>query len=484
MKIVYRYILINFLKKFIPSFVIIYFILVLQSFWLYFDELAGKGLGLLTIFKFLLYISPFVVLNTIPLSILLGGIMSFGSMSEKSEFTAMKSMGISLKSMMKSLTAMILILAIGTFIFANTALPYGNYKFSNLRRNIKKKMPSVAISEGIFNDFKPAGINIHVKKKYGKNNNRLKDIIIHQKVNGIPDKVIIAKNGLFKSDPNNQLIQLILYDGAFYEDMTRQQKKASDRKKYPAMKTAFKEHIINIDVSSINKVDLDKTSISAAHHMLNVIDLKKEIDTLKRKTVKTKQSFSEELLRRNQIKKLNPQNIDIQKYTSINNILKDTSLYKTKDLRDLYSRAVQKAQNLKQFTKRKADYIKNQTHRTNKYIHSFSEKFTYPIMVIIMFLVGIPLGAIIKKGGFGISIVFGIVIFVTYYILSMLGKNASEEGAIPPYLGAWFAVVVLLPLGIYLTHKAHNDSEFAQISNLIDFIKHKLKSLQQKYNWK
>ncbi len=470
MKIVNRYILTNFLKKFIPSFIIIYFIFVLQTFWLYFDELAGKGLGVITIFKFLLYISPFVVLNAIPLSILLGGIMSFGSMAEKSEFTAMKSMGISLKSMMKAMAPMILILAVGAFIFANTALPYGNFKFSNLRRNIKKKMPSVAITEGIFNDFKMAGINIHVKKKYGENNNRLKDVIIHQKVNGIPDKVIIAKTGLFRSDPNNQLIQLILYDGAFYEDLTRQQKKVSERKKFPAMKTAFKEHTINIDISEMNKVNMDETSVSAAHHMLNVLDLKKEIDTLNQKRLKTKKAFTEEIMRRNLIKNTS-KTVSVNNYKDIYQVIKDTGLINQSVMKTIYSRAVQKAEILKQFTKRKTDNFYHQKIRTNKYIHALSEKFTYPVMVIIMFLVGIPLGAIIKKGGFGVSVVFGVVIFVTYYILSMLGKNAAEEGGIPPYLGAWLATFVLLPLGIYLSYKAHNDGEFVQISNLIEKVK-------------
>ncbi len=470
MKIIYKYILINFLKKFIPSFIIIYFIFVLQTFWLYFDELAGKGLGIGTIFKFLLYISPYVVLNAIPLAILLGGIMSFGSMGEKSEFTAMKSMGISLKSMMKALMPGILLLALGAFIFANTALPYGNFKFSNLRRNIKRKMPSVAITEGIFNDFTPAGINIHVQKKYGPNNNKLKEIIIHQKVNGIPDKVIIAKNGLFRSDPQNQLIQLILYNGAFYEDLTRQQKKASDRKKFPAMKTAFKKHVINIDLSSLNKVNMDETSISSAYHMLDVIDLKKEIDTLKKKNYRNKQVFTQELLRRNFITKKKPSpKLEVKK--DLSQILKDTLLMPTEKLASLYSRALHKAEGMKQFVKRKADYLKNQKIRTNKYIHTFSEKFTYPVMVIIMFLVGIPLGAIIKKGGFGISIVLGIIIFVTYYILSMLGKNAAEEGAIPPYLGAWFATAILLPLGLFLTYRAHKDAEFIKVNNLIDMIK-------------
>ncbi len=393
-------------------------------------------------------------------------------MSEKSEFTAMKSMGISLKEMMKSMGIFIVLMAIGSFIFANTALPYGNYKFSNLRRNIKKKMPSVAITEGIFNDFKPAGINIHVKKKYGENNNRLKDIIIHQKVNGVPDKVIIAKNGLFKSDPENQIIQLILYDGSFYEDLTRQQKKASDRKKNPASKSRFNEHIINIDISGLNNVDLDKTSITSAHHMLNVIDLQKEIDSLRIKNIKTKDQFSLEILRRNKINDIKKTDSleQPQKYTDVYQVLKDTNVVKNR-LISLYNRASQKADALKKLAQRKKDYLKNLQVKTNKYIHAYYEKFTYPIMVIIMFLVGIPLGAIIKKGGFGISVVFGIIVFVTYYILSMLGKNAAEEGAIPPYLGAWVAVAVLLPLGIYLSYKANNDGEFIFISNLIARIK-------------
>ena len=425
-------------------------------------------MGAVTIFKFLLYISPYVVLNAIPLAILLGGIMSFGGMAEKSEFTAMKSMGISLNNMMKSMSFIILFMAIGAFIFANTALPYGNYKFSNLRRNIKRKMPSVAITEGIFNDFKPAGINIHVKKKYGENNNKLEDIIIHQKVNGVPDKVIIAKRGLFRSDPENQLIQLVLYDGTFYEELERQQKKVSDRKKHPAMKSQFNEHVINIDVSSIDNVDLDKTSVSSARQMLNVIDLKREIDTLKTKRTNTVKSFSEEIIRRNLIKKTPPANYN--NYKDIYALINDTVFLNKKNLLALYNKATQKADAMLLLTQRKKDNFYSQKVRINKYVHTFFEKFTYPVMVIIMFLVGIPLGAIIKKGGFGISIVFGVVIFITYYILTMLGKNAAEEGAVPPYLGAWFAVILLLPLGMFLTYKANNDREFNWISNTYQYI--------------
>ena len=450
-----------------PSFLILYFIFVIQGFWLYFDELAGKGLEFSVIFKFLLYLSPSIVLNAIPLSILLGGIMSFGSLSERSEFTAMKSMGISLKQLMKAMSIPVVILAIATFIFANTALPYGNFKFGNLRRNIHKKMPSIAISEGIFNDFKSAGINIHVKKKLGPNKNELQEIIIHQKVNGIPDKVIIAKSGLFKSDTDNQLIQLILYNGAFYEDLTRQQKSSYDRLKYPAMKSAFKEHIINIDMSGMNKVDLNNTSISSAYHMLNIFDLNKQIDTIRNEIEVTHDNFSHEFLLRNMIKPIKSDSrASLDKYKDVYTLLKDSLIIKKDVYRNIINRAANKADVLMMFTKRKRDYLSKKAEKSNKYIHAYMEKFSYPISVIIMFLVGISLGTIIKKGGFGISVVFGIVIFVAYYILSMLGKNAAEEGAMSPYLGAWLSTAVLLPLGIYLTYKANNDGEFIWISNI------------------
>jgi lipopolysaccharide export system permease protein len=439
---------------------------------LYFDELAGKGLDLVTIFKFLLYFSPSVMLNVVPLSILLGGIMSYGSLSEQSEFTAMKSMGISLVQSMKAIALPIILLAVGTFIFANTALPYGNYKFSNLRRNIKKKMPSIAISEGVFNDFKMAGINIYVKKKYGENKNKLEEVLIHQKVNGIPDKVITAKSGIFKSDTDNQLIQLVLYDGYFYEDLTRQQKNVEDKKRSPAMMSKFKEHVINIDISDLNKVNLDDNSVKNAYHMLNVVDLQKEIDTINKKTKHNFTAFSDEFLKRNVIKKINQDSVvSVKNFKDVYAVLADSTLIKNAEFHGLLSRAVNKADALMMFSKRKEEYFYRQNINYNKYIYAINSKYSFPLSVIVMFLVGVPLGTIIKKGGFGISVVFGIVIFITYYILTMIGKNAAEEGAIPAFSGAWLSTAVLLPLGLFLAYKANNDGEFTWFSNSVAFIK-------------
>ena len=471
MTIIDRYILTGFLKKFIPAFLIIFFIFVIQTFWLYFDELAGKGLGGWVIFKFFLYFSPLIILNVIPLATLLAGIMTYGSLSEKSEFTAMKSMGISLIKSLKYTLIFIILIAIGSFIFANTVVPYGNYKFSNLRRKIGLKKPSVAIKQGVFNDMQ--NFNIYVREKYGKEKNKLKEVVIHQKVNGIPEKTIVAKEGIFRSDSINQLVQLELQNGYFYEEMSRQEKNSKRRKESPAMKTHFKKHIINIDVSSLNNVDFNKTS-GSGNPKLNFIEIKRKIDTLDRKLQTTKKSITKEILLRNSIKNYPKIVKNFKNFTTLKELLQDTSVVSKADLNEIYSRASNKAETMKMFAERKISQLERQHHKKNRYVLAFFDKFSFPVSILIMFFVGIPLGAIIKKGGYSYSIVVGIVIFLIYYMLNMFGKNSGEEGKIPAALAPWLSTLVLLPLGIYLTVKANKDGEFKAINNLILWIKENL----------
>ena len=466
MTLIDRYILTSFLKKFIPAFLIIFFIFVIQTFWLYFDELAGKGLGGWVIFKFFLYFSPMIILNVIPLATLLAGIMTYGSLSEKSEFTAMKSMGISLIKSMKYTLIFIVFIAIAAFVFANTVVPYGNYKFSNLRRKIGLKKPSVAIKQGVFTDMQ--NFNIYVREKYGKEKNKLKEIVIHQKVNGIPQKTIIAKNGIFRSDSINQLIQLELKNGYFYEELSREEKNSKRRKESPAMKTKFDKHIINIDISSFNNVDFNKTS-GSGNPKLNFLEINRKLDTIKKNITQTKKSVAKEILMRNSIKKYT--GFKKSDYENLSRFLKDTSLFTSTDLVEIYSRAANKAETMKMFAKRKVSQLNSQSHQQNKYTLAFFEKFSFPISIIIMFFVGIPLGAIIKKGGYSYSIVVGIIIFLIYYMLNMFGKNSGEEGKIPAALAPWLSTLVLLPLGIYLTVKANKDGEFKAIRNVISWIK-------------
>ncbi len=436
---------------------------------MYFDELAGKGLGGWIIFKFFLYFSPNIILNVVPLATLLAGIMTYGNLSEKSEFTAIKSMGISLISSMKKTLIFVLILSVLSFAFANTIVPYGNYKFSELRRKIKDKKPSIAIKQGVFTNMQ--NFNIYVREKYGKDKNKLKEVLIHQKVNNIPDKTIIAKSGIIQSDEKNKLVQLILYDGVFYEDLTRQQKNANDRKKNPAMKTKFNKHIINIDISGLDNVDFNKKS-KEKNMKLNFMDISREIDSIEKKINKNSKNLSNEIIIRNTIKNYKSEKKSIRKkYKDFHELLRDTSLFNIKKMSELYTNATLKADAMLMFTKRKIDYSKNKKNRKNEYILAFYEKFAFPISIIIMFFVGVPLGAIIRKGGYSASFVAGIVIFLIYYMMNMFGKNAGEEGKIPAWTGAWLSAFVLAPLGIYLMYKANEDGEFTYISNAISYLK-------------
>lgn len=238
MKILDKYLLKTFLITFTTVFVILFFIFILQTVWLFIAELAGKDLDFVLILKFLMFSMPRIIPLVLPLSILLASIMTFGNLAENYEFAAMKSSGISLQRAMRTLTVSILLLSIFAFFFANNVIPYAEFKFINFRKNIAQVKPALAIAEGQFSDV---GLyNIKVNKKSGKNGNFLTGITIHKKSNvGDGSKIVIkAVNGELVSSEKSSILQLILNNGNYYEDIIP--KKYEDRQKMPFAKSAFK----------------------------------------------------------------------------------------------------------------------------------------------------------------------------------------------------------------------------------------------------
>ena len=268
MKIIDRYIITIFTKTFLTVFIILFLIFILQTVWLFIAELSGKGLDAELILKFLLYKMPSVVPLVIPLSVVLSSIMTFGSLAENYEFAAMKSAGISLNRALKIIGILMFFFSIGAFFFANNVLPFAEYKFVNLRKNIAQKKPAMAISEGQFSNVGP--YSIKVDKKSGTDGNTLTGITIHQKpLNGEGNKIVIkAVNGQLVGNENSNLLQLILKNGYYYEDIIP--KKYEDRPKLPFAKASFKTDIINIDLAKLNNVDLNDESVTNTDNMLNV----------------------------------------------------------------------------------------------------------------------------------------------------------------------------------------------------------------------
>ncbi|WP_394774717.1 LptF/LptG family permease [Flavobacterium sp.] len=454
MKILDKYLLKTFLITFTTVFVILFFIFILQTVWLFISELAGKDLDLLLIVKFLLFSMPRIIPLVLPLSVLLASIMTFGNLAENYEFAAMKSSGISLQRAMRALIVFICVLSLVAFWFANNVIPYAEYKFVNFRKNIAQAKPAMAIAEGQFNDV--GFYNIKVNKKSGENGNILTGVTIHEKPNNVGENktVIKAKDGKLISNEKSSILKLVLNDGYYYQDVTP--KKYEERAKLPFIKGKFKKQIINIDLSELNKVDEDKENVGSTNGMLNVNELRYTLDSLNKNLDNEIISFSENINQRVGIRKT-PISIksDIKKKQLPDNIL---SLYTNKQKSDILKMASSNVtSNIYSIETTQKD-LKDKQREINKHLTALYEKFVIAFACFLMFFIGAPLGAIIRKGGLGLPIVFAILIFITFHFINTFGKRLSQEGGMSPFLGSWMSSFVLSPLAILLTYRATNDN--------------------------
>ncbi|MEZ4803528.1 MAG: LptF/LptG family permease [Gelidibacter sp.] len=463
MKILDRYILTTYLKTFLSVFVILMLIFVLQTVWLYISELAGKDLDMMTVGKFLLYFMPKLMPLVLPLTILLASIMVFGSFAENYEFAAMKSTGISLQRAMRGLSIFIIGLAITTFFFANNVIPWAEFNSYNLRKNIAQLKPAMAIAEGQFNEI--GNINIKVEKKSGDKGQYLEKVVMHQKQSRRTGNyvVIVAEKGELISSENSNILQLVLKDGHYYEEIYSKDPKEAIKK--PAAKSYFETYTLNVDLEAINNVDLEDKSFSDRFNMLNVSGLNYYIDSLQQDKQKDLKGFSDILYSRSNINNLNI-NVEPKK----DSILKGDAidLFDTKTKIQMLNLALNTVNSTNQIidTKKQSFQIKNKW--LNRHIIALHEKYALGFACIILFFVGAPLGALIRKGGVGLPMVIAILLFLTYHFIGIFAKNSSQDGTLNPIFATWLSTLIMLPLGISLTSRATKDRGLFEFGNYLD----------------
>ncbi len=449
MKILDRYILKSFITTFTTVFVILLLIFILQTVWLFISELAGKDLDLILIVKFLLFKMPSLVPLVLPLSVLLASIMTFGDLAENYEFAAMKSAGISLQRIMRGLTVFILFLSGAAFFFANNVIPYAEYKFINFRKEIAQMKPAMAIAEGQFSEV--GSYTIKVDKKSGENGNFLSGVTIHKKTNGFDGSknVIKAKTGVLISSEKSSVLQLVLHDGYYYEDIVPQ--KYEDRKKLPFAKSAFKRYVINIDLTKINTTSEDDFKIKNTDKMLTMNELLYTIDSLKINYNKEVVSISDNIMQKVGMSFPTKTAVDIKitpeilsKFPSVDraNILNIASNYCTNNNFSIDSYKAE---------------LNDKIETINEHWIALYDKFVIAFSCLLMFFIGAPLGAIIRKGGLGLPIVFAVTIFIIFHFVNTFGKKVAQENEITPFMGCWLSTMILLPLAILLTYRATND---------------------------
>lgn len=462
MKILDRYILTSFVTTFTTVFVILFFIFILQGIWLFIAELAGKDLDFWLIVKFLLFYSPKIVPLVLPLSVLLASIMTFGSFAENYEFAAMKSSGISLSRAMRSLMFFIFGLSIVAFFFANNVIPKAEYKFINLRKNIIQRQPAMAIVEGQFNAI--GDFNIKVDKKTGDNGEKLIGVTIHKrKTGGTYATIIRSKTGLLKSSEDSNLLQLELFDGYYYEEINST--KPADRQKQPFAKSSFSKQIMNIDLTMLNTNDMDDEQVAHTNSMLTVGELNYTLDSLENNYKVETKNITENIVQRSNAvlypaeRKISGKFIKKDSTVVLDSVPKNLlSILESKDdkkrILDIAGNTINSADFL--ITAGKND-LNNKVKSINNHWLAIYEKFVIAFACILMFFIGAPLGAIIRKGGLGLPIVFAILIFIIFHFINTFGKKLAQENGIPPFLGSWMSSFVLSPLAVLLTYRATND---------------------------
>ena len=470
MKILDRYILTTYLKTFLSVFIILMLIFVLQAIWLYISELAGKDLDIDVVFKFLLYVTPTLIPLILPLTILLTSIMVFGNFAENYEFAAMKSTGISLQRAMRSLSVFIIGLSVVTFFFANNVIPWANYNFYNLRKNIAQVKPAMAIAEGQFNEI--GNINIKVEEKSGDKGQYLKNVVMHQRKGNRPgnNTVIVAESGELIGNENSNILQLILYNGNYYEEIFT--KNPRDFQKKPHAKSSFEKYTLNIDLEALDNVDLEDKSSTDRFNMLNTSGLIKTIDNLNEDKSLDLKGFSETLYTRTSISTLDNY-LEPKKDSIYNGNIID--LFETKTKIQLLNLALNTTTSTSQIIETKKQALAVKTKWLNKHIISLHEKFALGFACIILFFVGAPLGALIRKGGIGLPLVIAILLFLTYHFIGIFVKNSSQDGSVNPIFATWLSTLIMLPLSIYLTSRATKDRGLLEFDSYFEPIKKFLK---------
>ncbi len=485
--------------NFFSSFIILMFIFIFQTIWLFIDDLAGKGLDFIIIGKFLFYLLPNLTEKVLPLTVLLSSILTFGSLAENYEFAAMKASGISLQRAMLYLIVFVVFLGGVTFYFANTVIPISEQKIYNLRRNIATMKPAAVIVEGVFSDFE--GRNIKVARKYGENDRFLEDVIIHMK-SGLQRNttVIRARKGELVSGEGSDIIQLKLIDGHYYEEHI--QKSGTAGNAHPFTKANFDTYIMNIEIPD-NLEDLEADRNVETDKMKNVGRLIKDIDSIAEHNQNLIEAFSSSITSRIGAYPIRDRD---SVPTPADSLLKIPDSTRTLNITQIPERAVDVAtakrkpkrtyvpgdplspfktweqgqvldasknavRNLLNSVRGKGDDLELSYKRYNMHILSLHKKFALAFSCIILFFVGAPLGAIIRKGGLGLPMVIAIVLFLAYYFFGVFSGNYAKEGNIHPILGAWMPTLIMLPLGIWLTRRATADRGLMSFGHFIDFIK-------------
>lgn len=444
------------IKAFIGPFVAVFFItilvLLLQFFWLWIDDFVGKGLSTEIIFKFIWYQSAALVPLALPIAVLLSSLMTFGNLGESLELVAVKSSGISLLRFMRPLFIVSLMICGIAFLFSNFIIPVAVLKSQTLLADIVWSKPAFDIREGVFYD-KIEGFSIKIGKK--ENDSLVRDVIIYEKgAANLQDNFIIAKSGVMRMAGNKRVLEFNLKDGWRYQEKGDRYDKNTE-----FIRIGFKEYSKQFDLSNLGLQRVTPDSANRTNHkMQSMRQLSRAIDSLQRDLNKYPDRmktdvFSVMAFARNfDSGYVYPAAIPKIRAKKFDDLVPDSLLFSV----DQKAASVIGSVALNAEIANSEYKIKQRELRVHKI--EWHKKITLSVACLVLFLIGAPLGSIIRKGGLGTPLVIAIFLFMFFFFFNTSGEKYAKENVMTPFGGMWMATFCLLPIGIFLTYKAMHDS--------------------------
>lgn len=438
-----------FIGPFLATFFIAVFILVVQFFWLYIDEFVGKGVDTVTLLKFISYVSATIVPLALPLGILLSSIMTFGNLGESFELVAIKSAGIPLIRFMRPLFVVSGLLAMVAFLFANYMIPVAELKMRTLLYDIRVAKPAFDIKEGVFYN-KLDGYTIKIGSK--EKDSIIRNVVIYEHSYMLQDNIILAEEGTMKVSPDQRFLYFNLRNGWRY-----QEKGIPGTIQTDYYRMGFKEYKKVFDLSSFKLNKTADSTFKNYYKMLSLQQLTRVVDSLQKVTDSVKFRgyreinpivpfyFPDSVFKKKDTLKLSFTNVNQLVGDSVRNVI--------------YSSVASKATSFKN----QLDFIAydNAEQRKQLRLHDLERhrKFALSLACVVLFLIGAPLGSIIRKGGIGLPLVISVLFFIVFHITNTSGEKMVKEGVVLPFTGMWLSTMILVPIGSFLTYKAMQDSQ-------------------------
>lgn len=465
-KKVHKLIIGSFIGPFFLTFLIAIFILLMQFLFKYIDDLVGKGLEWYVVLELIMYASSTLVPMALPLAILLSSIMTFGNLGEHYELVALKSSGISLRRIMMPLINIVLVISIGAFFFSNIAMPFANLKMGALMWDVRNQKPSLAIKPGEFyNGIDGYSIRIGDKDKEGT---YLKNIVIYNHTSNKGNmNVLMADSGKMLKSDNDRYLVIELYNGISYEE-SGVPGTINDRKQLTRVK--FNQHEVKFDLSTFQLNRTDETLFKDHYTMLNLKQLRFYEDSLETRLGRDKQFFRQNYAMYTSMDKHMKLDSSIVPEKKILNpdIVKN---FKLSERNLIIGRAFSTIRNISSYTETAKIDQANLNEKIRRHLIEYHRKFTLSFACMILFFIGAPLGAIIRKGGLGMPIVISIFFFIFFHILSITGEKMARQGVVPVWQGMWMASFILTPIGVFITRKATSDSTLLDLDVYVNFFK-------------